>query len=610
MVRVLAGEHLIEVVRIHRVLRDDLRPVPPSLPVEPRPRGGKLPAVRQPGLDAQVPPGLRLALVHGDPMSAGRRHPGAFETRRSAADDQHLSRRRNPDEGRHPPFPFAPDRRVVDALHPLAGGRVPPAEVRGHATADVVLPAFARLVRPLRIGEELAGETDGVAVAVLEELLRDVRGGDPADQEHRLRRHSADLARVVLLPAPLEVHRGMDEGVMDAGGDAHVVEVDQPLEVADDLLHLVDLEVPRPEGGGVDPVPHERLPANRAADGVHRLDRKREPRFMGAAPPVGALVVERRQELPGEVAVAQVKLDAVEARCHRAAGGRGVGVDELEDLLLGHRLRRRPARELSERHLARGERVPARVERRARVLLGERQPAHPGVPELNGELRPLRVDRLGNPRERLDVVVGVELRGEEGSGEGVRVHVRRADDDEPDPAPRPLPVVLGRHVGEHAGAVHPGRAGRRKHDAVRDPGPADPPGREEPRVVARHPLPPERAVRCRRHKMRRRIPDEHPLIASRRVCSGARGRVKDPISHQRDAGSRFRERFSNRNRGVRLRPLRRRAGPEPMPGPPIRDRRRPAESTADRREGSPYHAQAGANRRAGSQPRARLRAIG
>ena len=235
-------------------------------------------------------------------------------------------------------------------------------------------------------------------------------------------------------------------------------------------------------------------------------------------PPVGALVVERRQELPREVAVAQVKLDAVETRRHRAPGGRGVGVDEIDDLLLGHRLRRRPARELSERHLARGERVPARVERRSGVLLGERQPAYPGVPELDGELRPLRVDRLGNAREWLDVVVGVELRGKEGSGEGVRVHMRRADDDEPDPAPRPFPVVLGRHVGEHAAAVHPGRAGRRKHDAVRDRGPADPPGREEPGVVARHPLTPERAVRCRRHEMRGPRRDERPLFASRRVC--------------------------------------------------------------------------------------------
>ena len=136
------------------------------------------------------------------------------------------------------------------------------------------------------------------------------------------------------------------------------------------------------------------------------------------------------------------------------------------------------------------------------------------------------MDRLGNARERLDVVVGVELRSEERGGEGVRVNVRRADDDEPDPAPRPLPVVLGRHVGEDATAVHPGRAGRREDDAVPDLGSPDPPGREEPRIFARHPLPPERVVLgCR--PMGGRMPADRPLCASRRVCSGACGGVKN-----------------------------------------------------------------------------------
>ena len=248
------------------------------------------------------------------------------------------------------------------------------------AAADVLLPALARLVRPLGIGEELAGEAHGVAVAVLEELLRDLGGGDPADEENRLRRHLADLARIVLLPAPLEVHRGVDEGVVNAGGNADVVEVDLALEVADDLLHLVDLEIARPEGGGVDPVSHERVPADRVADGAHRLDREPEPPFVRAAPPVGALVVERGEELPRQVAVAEVELDPVEARGHRAPGGGGVGVDELEDLLFAHRLGGRPARELAEGHLARGEGVPGCIERGARVLFRVREPAHPGVP--------------------------------------------------------------------------------------------------------------------------------------------------------------------------------------------------------------------------------------
>ena len=380
VVRVLAGEHLVEVVGVDGMPQGDLRPVLAGLPVEPRPRGGELGAVGQQRLDAHVPARLRLALVHGDPMAARRRHPRAFEPGRAAADDEHLLRSPRLDQGARPPDPFAPDGRVVDALHPLPGGGVPPAEVRRHAAADVVLAALPRLVRPLGVGEELAGEADGVPPAVLEELLRDVGSRDPADQQDRLRRRLAHLARVVLLPPPLEVHRGMDEGVVDAGGDAHVVEIDLALQVADDLLHLIELEVARPEGGGVDPVAHEGLPADRAADRVHRLDREPQPSFMGAAPPIGALVVERRQELPREVAVAQVELDAVEARGHGAPGGGRVGVDELEDLLFGHRLRGRAAGKLAERDLARGEGMPARVEGGGRVLLRKREAPNPGVP--------------------------------------------------------------------------------------------------------------------------------------------------------------------------------------------------------------------------------------
>ena len=153
------------------------------------------------------------------------------------------------------------------------------------------------------------------------------------------------------------------------------------------------------------------------------------------------------------------------------------------------------------------------------------------------------------------------------------MHVRRADDDEPDPATRALAVVLGRHVGEEPGAVDPGRAGRRKHHAIPDLGPPDPPGREGPGIVARHrssrPVPPSRKA-AKRPKPRNAL-----APTRRRVWSPPRGRVKEPNPRRHDPGPGGLEaNFSTRGGGGRSLAGPSPTGARPILAPPTRDHRR------------------------------------
>ena len=154
------------------------------------------------------------------------------------------------------------------------------------------------------------------------------------DQQHGLGRDIFDGASVLCLPACLELHRRVDERVVDTCRDVHVVDVRLLLEVGDDALDLVELEVAGPERGRVDPVADERLVADRLPDSPERLDRKPQAVLVRATLAVAAPVVERRDELPRQVPVAHVQLHSVEARLDRPRCCRGERVEDLLDLLL------------------------------------------------------------------------------------------------------------------------------------------------------------------------------------------------------------------------------------------------------------------------------------
>lgn len=80
--------------------------------------------------------------------------------------------------------------------------------------------------------------------------------------------------------------------------------------------------------------------AHGICQGVHHLENKGAAFLWGAAVAVGALVDVGAQELLGDVAVAGVELDTVEASGHGSLGGTAVVVDGRLDLCLGHFLRR------------------------------------------------------------------------------------------------------------------------------------------------------------------------------------------------------------------------------------------------------------------------------
>ena len=120
----------------------------------------------------------------------------------------------------------------------------------------------------------LACEADRIAMAFEEQPLRHVWSRDASDQQHRLGRDVLDSASVLCLPACLELHRCVDECVVDACRDVHVVDIRLLLEVSDDALNLVELEIAGPEGDRVDPVADERLVADRLPDSPERLDRE------------------------------------------------------------------------------------------------------------------------------------------------------------------------------------------------------------------------------------------------------------------------------------------------------------------------------------------------
>ena len=165
-----------------------------------------------------------------------------------------------------PQVRLAADLGVVDALHAAATDHAAPAVVGRDAAADVIVLPVARPSRPFGVGEHLAREQDRVGLVGGEDVLGDARVCDAPDEQHGLVETSLIGLRVAALPALLVRHRRVDVGVVHAGGEVHVVEVDRALEVGDDPLDVLELEIARPERGRVDAVAEERVVADRRAD--------------------------------------------------------------------------------------------------------------------------------------------------------------------------------------------------------------------------------------------------------------------------------------------------------------------------------------------------------
>ncbi len=251
-----------------------------------------------------------------------------------------------------------------------------------------------------------------------------------------------------------------------------IVDVDLPLEIGMDALDVFDLEVALPERGGIDAIAEKRPVADALADPPHCLDRKAQAVLVRPAPAVAAMVVERREELPGQVAVGDVKLDAVEARGDGAPSRILVALQDVFDLVFLELLWCRPAGNFPGRQLARREHVGVVFVRMARRIGLEkrRRRAQPEVQQLHSKRTAVPLDRPRHVGQALELRVVPEPGKPERRVDRILVDQVAAEDDHAETGPGALLVIGHGLLGEDpfVRATHPRRADRREHDPVRD----------------------------------------------------------------------------------------------------------------------------------------------
>ena len=245
-----------------------------------------------------------------------------------------------------------------------------------------------------------------------------------------------------------------------------------------DLLDVLDLEIPFPERGRVDPIAENWPIPDPSADALHGLDREAQAVLVRSAPTILALIVERREELPRQVAVRQVKLDAVDAGRDRTRGGALEALEDMLDLVLLELLRNRPAGVLAGGHLARRQHVGGVLVGVDRGIgLEERYgPAQSDMQQLHHDRAAVPLHRARHPGEPRDLPVAPKARKADGRVERVLVDQMPAQNDHSQAGFGALLVVGLGLVGEDPfmRILDPGRAGRGEDDPVRDGGTADP----------------------------------------------------------------------------------------------------------------------------------------
>ena len=237
---------------------------------------------------------------------------------------------------------------------------------------------------PARIVHGAAGENDEIGSSGRNDLLRLPGAGDQPD---RHRGHSSFLAHLL---AELDLVAGRERNLLPrveaAGGDVHVV-------AASALSSRASTTV----SSGVQPpstqsVADTRMPTGFSAGNTARTAAKtssgKRMRFCGAAAVfVGALVRQRRHELVQQIAVAAVQLDQIVADALDATRGSGELADQPADVVLGERVRNRPALIIGQRRRRFG--LPCVLLGRQRLAAGGgdlRRALAAGVRELHPEL--------------------------------------------------------------------------------------------------------------------------------------------------------------------------------------------------------------------------------
>lgn len=233
---------------------------------------------------------------------------------------------------------LAAELRIDRATHATAHGRTRRALDAAQARPDGVLLAAIRLVHQVHVGEDVAGESDDVGLALGKDMLGRLDIGNVADAGHGdvklfaddggARDVEAQLLRIAWHHV-LDVDRVEDP----AARQVRVINVLlRRLEKGDDVLErgaafdvfvLADAEV---DGHVV---------AHGLTHGLHEPEREAHAVLEGSAVLIGTLVGKRREERAHQVAMRTVDEHHVETRIAQTHGRLAEEIDDLVHLLLG-----------------------------------------------------------------------------------------------------------------------------------------------------------------------------------------------------------------------------------------------------------------------------------
>jgi hypothetical protein len=341
----------------------------------------------------------------------------------------------------------APDRRPA---HLPAGD----ADVAADALTDVLEPAFLDLLGQERVRDRRAGGANNVGLARVDDTDHHVRVGEPTHVDARLARHLLGDPGVLRLVIGLEETCGAGVLAPVHRADVQVPVVDEVVQCRDELLALLvraDAEVAVAVGvlEGVDREAHADGDAvDLGTQVLQHLAGEPDPVLERAAVLVGALVVERIEEVDREGSVAGVEgqqvepgvlgpheaLDVLAAQGRDLPLGQGAAVGHVVDVVgdLGDDLAGRPRL----------------------GVLGDAA----GVAQLDAGKGVVGVDGVGHLPQVAHVAGVPELAGDPG-------HDVTAGGDRADLGEDRRPAALGLHPAE--GGLEPGlvRAGA---VAVRD----------------------------------------------------------------------------------------------------------------------------------------------
>ncbi len=360
----------------------------------------------------------------------GRAHPGWA----AACDQPAPGTLGRPERAR--PEARLPARRRIDravdrqALEHAADAAL----VAADAVDDLVLAAFAHLVRELGIRDLGTCHRDHVRLALGQDRLRQRGILDPADREDREPDGALDFGGelhqvAVGLVGRLDRHVDV---VVAGGAHVHVVDLTVLLEQARSLDRVAGGEAARNEVAQGDPDADRPVAADPPPDSVDHLAGEPEPVLERAAVVVVSLVVDGGEELVEEVAVCDVDLRAVEAPFPRVLCAARPPLDHRVDVLLLHRLR--------------GLAVGGRLDRRrppehSQVVGRVARRVQPEVVELGEDHGAVGVDARSQLAVDLQAAGEVLVREPGHAGRRGRVDKAVARDQEAGAAPRALHLV-------------------------------------------------------------------------------------------------------------------------------------------------------------------------